>query len=58
MSSTSVQDTLQIDYTGNARVEDAVARVVREEVYQAECVSLGSTSFVCEEEIWYTQIVY
>ena len=25
---------------------------------QAECVSLGSTGSVCEEEIWYTQVVY
>ena len=28
------------------------------EVYQAECVSLGSTSSVCKEERWYTHVMY
>ena len=42
----------------DARTEDATTGVVGEEVYQAECVSLGSTSSVCKEERWYTQVVY
>ena len=29
-----------------------------EEVYQAKCFPLGSTSFVCEKERWYTRIMY
>ena len=29
-----------------------------EKKYQAECVPLGSTSSVCKEERWYTQVVY
>ena len=53
-SSTSFQDTLQDEYTRDARVEHTTARVVGEEVYQADCVSLGSTNSVCEEERWYT----
>ena len=54
MSSTSVQDTLHDEYTRDARVEDATARVVGEEVYLTKCVSLGSTNYICKEEIWYT----
>ena len=57
-SSTSVQDTLQNEYARDARVEDAIVRVVGKEVYPTECVSLGSTNSVCEEERWYTQVVY
>ena len=34
------------------------ARVVGEEVYQAKCVPVGSTSCVCEKERWDTQIMY
>ena len=52
------QDTLQDEYTEDARIEDATARVVGKKVYPAECVSLGSTSSVCKEERWYTQVVY
>ena len=48
----------QEKYTRNARDEDATARVVGEEVYQVECVSLGSTSSVCEKKRWYTDVVY
>ena len=55
---TSVQGTLQDEYTGYARIEDATARVVGQEVYPTECVSLGRTSPVCKEERWYTQVVY
>ena len=36
-------------YTGDARIEDATARVVGKEVYPIECVSLGSTGSVCKE---------
>ena len=41
MSGTNVQDTLQDEYTRNVRAEDATARVVGDEVYKPECVSLG-----------------
>ena len=41
-----------------ARAEDAAARIVGEKVYQVECVSLGRTSSIREEERWYTNIVY
>ena len=33
-------------------------QVVGKELYPTECVSLGSTSSVCEEERWYTQVMY
>ena len=55
-SGTSVQGTLQDEYTGNVRIEDTTARVVGKEVYPIECVSLGSTSSVCKKEIWDTQL--
>ena len=60
MSGTNVQDTLQDEYTRNARDEDedAATRVVGKELYQAKCVPLGTTRFVCEKERWYTQVVY
>ena len=52
-SNTNFQDTLQNDYAINVRAEDATAGVVGEKVYlYAECVSLGSTSYVCKEERW------
>ena len=49
-SSTNVQDTLHNEHTRNSRVEDATTRIVGEEVYQAKCVSLESTSSICKEE--------
>ena len=57
-SSTSVQDTLQDEYARDARVEDVATRVVGKEVYLTKCVSFGSTGSVCEEERWYTQVMY
>ena len=32
--------------------------LLEKKVYQAECVSLGSTNSVCKEEIWFTQVLY
>ena len=32
--------------------------LLEKKVYPTECVSLGSTSSVCKEERWYTQVVY
>ena len=49
----SVQGTLQDEYTGDARIENATARVVGKEVYPTDCISLASTGSVCEEERWY-----
>ena len=34
------------------------ARVAGKGVYQAKCVSLGSTGSICKEERWYTQVVH
>ena len=39
-------------------LKDAIAGVAGEEVYHTKCVSLGSTSSVCKEERWYTQVMY
>ena len=50
--------TIDLEHTKVARAEDATTRVVGEEVYQAECVTLRRTSYVCEKEIWYTLAVY
>ena len=58
MSGTCVQDTLQDEYTRDARVEDATARFVGKEEYLAKCVSLWSTGSICKEERWYTQVMY
>ena len=52
MSNTSVQITLQNEHIRNVRAKDAAARIVGEKVYQAECVSVGSTNSVREEERW------
>ena len=40
------------------QLKNTTARDVGEEVYQAEYVSLGSTSSVCKEERWHTQVMY
>ena len=48
----------RMSHTIDVRVEYATTRVVGKEVYPTECVSLGSTSSVCKEERWYTQVMY
>ena len=45
-------------YGHDEYTKDAITRVVGKEVYIAECVSLGSISSICEEEIWYTQVMH
>ena len=40
---TSVQETLHDEHTRIARAENAGTRVVGKEIYQAECVPVGST---------------
>ena len=57
-----------IDFTielvlGAAPVSKAPYRMSTPEMLELKmqlqkCVSLGSTSFVCKEEGWYTQVVY
>ena len=54
----SVQETLQDEHTKIARVENAVTRVVGKEIYQVECIPVGSTSSICEKDRWDTHVMY
>ena len=55
---TIFQDTLQNEYTRIIRAENAIAIIIGKKVHKAKCVSMGSTSIICEEEIWNTQAMY
>ena len=43
--------------SGVKRIEALAVRIVRERIYSSECITMGSSSALCQEERWYASVV-
>ena len=50
--------TLPNESTRTDRIKNTITVIVGQRVYQTECLTMGSTSPLCEKERWHSKTMY
>jgi hypothetical protein len=53
-----LKSTLPNESTRTDRIKNTITGIVGQRVYQTECLTMGSTSPLCEKERWYSKTMY